>query len=224
MQAVWKYFRPNGGLGDAGGKGAGGMNGSANKNSLVRVLCTAADLIAARNPEPGYEIIDIGAGCGVVLAAAFAYGASSAVGMELKNEGQADVFRNFVTILGKHGVGSHCIHVEYGVDVKELTELPTVQPTGSHMPRFAFAFCEGWAEPCRRHMFALVAADVQVQVFICSGGRAKKDAFKGHKQILEALNGPAVGAPFERLPKPLKTAMFSSGETKILHIFQRMRS
>lgn len=67
----------------------GGMSGTASRDS-ARVL-----LMEIQRCMVGpYELIDIGAGSSSFLAASFAFGAECATGIEIKNEGQNDIFHH----------------------------------------------------------------------------------------------------------------------------------
>lgn len=69
---------------------AGGMSGTLNPTSLQQVYRA---ILNEFNHRP-FEMIDIGAASGVVLACAFAFGAMKCSGIELKNEGHDQVTMN----------------------------------------------------------------------------------------------------------------------------------
>ncbi|GAX86204.1 hypothetical protein CEUSTIGMA_g13618.t1 [Chlamydomonas eustigma] len=62
--------------------GVGGMSGSLTAGSLKTVLTIVRDFV-----KSSYEMIDIGAGSGIVLLCSLAFGASLATGVEVKDDG-----------------------------------------------------------------------------------------------------------------------------------------
>ena len=89
------------------------MGGTASKGSLGDILEAISEIMQGEQ----WEMVDVGAGSGVVVAMSFTYGASLAVGVELKAEGQADIFANSMQKLAKFGVQPARAFIQYGVDI-----------------------------------------------------------------------------------------------------------
>ena len=242
---LWKHFGGQGGLGDAGpgmltkepklfgqpykknirlGRGAGGMSGTASKGSLDKILL---DFESGMHSHRDWEMVDLGAGSGVVVAMSFTYGASLAVGVELKNEGQGGVFSASMAKILPFGVDPSRALLQYGADIRNCTSLPTLQtPESKQMRKGVFAFCDGFSEVDRGHMFGLIGRDVLVHMFMCSCGRGKQDRYGTPEDVLEALNASATDARIPlfavRSNTPcFKVKMFGGGGQKTLHVFMR---
>lgn len=203
---------------DAKRGGSGGMSGSANEGSMKIILSAIATVMGS-----GYEIVDIGAGSGIVLACAFAFGALWAVGMELKKDGQAHVWDLLVDELAQHGILRGQASVEYGVNLRSLDHLPTLQGPGGQVHKAVFAFCDGWDQEDRAHMFRIVGKDANVKMFIASPGKVSGDWYLKHEEMLKDLNLSASQhrcAEF-RHQEAITVVMFVSGDEKTLHIFTR---
>lgn len=168
----------------------------------------------------GYELIDVGASSGIVLASAFAFGAQLASGIELKNEGQHEVFLSVQNFLEKDwGIEPSRFSITYDVDVSTCTSHLGI----GVLRKAVFAFCDGFDERSRRHMFKLVGQDSLVHLLVCSLGRGKHDLYSQPEAILHELN---KGASAHSIPvfvnslPSIKVRMCSSEKT--LHCFSRM--
>ena len=202
--------------------GAGGMSGTASKMSLDTILLEFRGSVHGEE----WEMVDIGAGSGVVVAMSLTYGASLAVGVELKNEGKDAIFESALKRLEEFGVSTSCASIQFGVDIITCKVLPTLQTPERTMHKAVFAFCDGFSEPDRGHIFGLIGRDSLVCVFMCSCGKGKRDKYKKPSSVLEALNASArsLGTRLFSLRSPVpsfKVAMFDSGYVKTLHVFVR---
>lgn len=232
FQDIWACYTAKEwiGLGDAGPPstnnalqktgGAGGMNGTANEAGLHLILSTFARYFTAR----GWEFVDLGAGDAVVLVASFAFGAEFAVGVEVKLEGQHYVIAAAKKVLlVPNGIDADRMHVDCGMSILQCSRLPTLQDGRSvKLPKGVFAFCDGWNELDRKHMFSLVGADPLVRVFICSYGNRAEDPYNTDERVLAALHeGNGCMPPFRCLEEGLSVNMYVSRQKKILHVFVR---
>ena len=197
--------------------GAGGMSGTASKGSLGIILQEFSKIMQGEE----WELVDVGAGSGVVVAMSFTYGASLAVGVELKDEGQAAIFALSLQKLAKFGVQSARAHIQYGVDISTCTRLPTLQTPPRPMHKAVFAFCDGFAEKDRAHMFALIGGDALVRVFMCSCGRGKDDLYRQPVSVLNALNASVASGTVFAQTHPITVSMCGSHSQKTIHVFVR---
>ena len=198
------------------------MSGTANRGSLGRILHVIRTCMGGKP----YELVDVGAGSGIVLAAAFCYGAKLAKGIELKKSGQADVFLQFQRILEKYDVDSRRADVQYGVDVIKCKKLPSLQPEfgpGYVMQKAVYFFCDGFHPGDRAHLFSLVGKDALVRVLVSSCGKAARDRYSKPCKILRDLNeaGRAADLPMFSYYYRFRIKMFGSGAQKTLHVFVR---
>jgi hypothetical protein len=229
MQKVWSYYKPLLGVGDGGlpirnakGEvkgGAGGMSGTASRGGLRRILAEIASHV-----EGYHEFVDIGAGDGVVLAAALAFMAMFAFGIEIKDEGQACVWKGAQSkVLVPWGIEERRCGLTFGKSITQCSKLPSLQGSAG-LPVCVFAFCDGFVPKDRAHMFHLVGANGQVQVFMCSLGMAGGDPFSTAKAVLTALNASSRALPkFRHIKQPIKIQMFASPSKKWLHTFVRAK-
>ncbi|GAX86131.1 hypothetical protein CEUSTIGMA_g13544.t1 [Chlamydomonas eustigma] len=215
---LWAYFAKLGGLGDC----SSGMSGTCSKASAVLVLET----VQKEMGRDDYEFIDIGAGSGVMVALSLCYGASSAVGIELKNEGQESVYLKSREVFVRNGIVDPRMLVSYGVDVSSTSTLSSnlycVQ--GCERKRAVYSFCDGFAEVDRSHMFSLIGRDRQVKLFICSLGKGRGDKFSTPQAVERSINNAAASTqnePFIACAK-LVVRMFGSGAQKTVHVFRRL--
>lgn len=243
-QAIWSVYRPVRGLGDGGlpqpkeaalfrppfaprvrsggrrqqteGGPAGGMSGTLGRLFMQRVLEAIARLMGC---GCGYEILDIGAGDGIVLACAFAFGAMWAIGVELKNEGQAAVFSVAQQALLEFGVTAGQLAVHYGVDVAQCQVLPSLMSGGGQLRKAVFTFCDGFSEADRAHVFQLVGHDPLVKVFVCSCGLGSGDSYGKPSDVLAALNESQ--RPAFRQAGEIVGKMHGSSASKSIHFFTR---
>jgi hypothetical protein len=90
--------------------------------------------------------------------------------------------------------------------------------------RAVFAFCDGWGERDREHLFEkLISEDFSVRVFICSAGKGKEDWYNTGCYILDAINTckqPVHGSKFVRM-EDVHVHMRGSQSAKTLHVFVR---
>ena len=86
------------------------------------------------------------------------------------------------------------------------------------MRKAVFAFCDGFSEKDRAHMFALIGGDALVRVFMCSCGMGKGDSYRHPVSVLNALN--ASGPVFAQ-GRSISVAMSGSHSKKTLHVFLR---
>ena len=198
------------------------MSGTACHGSLNTILENCRDSMQGES----WEMVDLGAGSGVVVAMSLTYGASLAVGIELKNEGQDKLFSAAMKQLETFGVEASRASIRYGVNIANCNVLPTLQTLNRPMRKVVFAFCDGFAEGDRFIMFGLIGRDARVSVFMCSCGKGKGDQFSTPESVLQALNASATLAgtrPFEpRSPVPILTVhMYQSHSQKSLHVFIR---
>ena len=191
------------------------MSGTFSRGSLEKVL----DKLSQYAGGDGFQMIDIGAGSGVVAASSFAHGASSAVGIELKDEGQADVWSVFKGTLSKFGVPTQNAQVYYGRDVARCVKLPEVNSI--YERKAVLSFCDGWEEADRAKVFELVGEDSLVRVFMCSCGKGKYDKYASSASVLGELNRSAArsGRPAFIYIGCVVVKMFVSNAEKTLHIF-----
>lgn len=144
-------------------------------------------------PDTPYEMVDIGAGNGVMCLMALCFGAKFSVGIELITA-QVSVFEKSLPILERYGVEATSVSLSYGADVKKITQLPTLQLEGvPPIPKAVFFFCDGLDEAARRHTFSLLSQDLGVKVFLCSLGKGKEDCFSRTYDILDELNKDSPG-------------------------------
>ncbi|GAX86186.1 hypothetical protein CEUSTIGMA_g13599.t1 [Chlamydomonas eustigma] len=150
--------------------GVGGMSGSLTAGSLKSVLTIVRNSVMS-----DYEMVDIGAGCGVVLLCSFAYGATLATGIEVKDDGLQHVLQACKPVLEAFSVPSCNICVHFGTDVSQCESLPTLQQGQSYqgpaLPKVVFSFCDGFNVVDRQHCFRLVGLDANVKMFVCSPGK-----------------------------------------------------
>ncbi|GAX85867.1 hypothetical protein CEUSTIGMA_g13283.t1 [Chlamydomonas eustigma] len=143
--------------------GVGGMSGSSLKSVLT---------IVRNSVMSDYEMVDIGAGCGVVLLCSFAYGATLATGIEVKDDGLQHVLQACKPVLEAFSVPSCNICVHFGTDVSQCESLPTLQQGQSYqgpaLPKVVFSFYYGFNVVDRQHCFRLVGLDANVKMFVCS--------------------------------------------------------
>jgi hypothetical protein len=155
-----------------------------------------------------------------MLGLSFCHGASRVAGVELKNEGQADIFAVALTILHGYGIDASCANAKWGVNVLlECAQLPTAQVEGEHFPKVVYFFSDGWNPTDRKQVYKLVGEDPLVSIFICSLGRGGGDPYRYPDQVLEALNcngwGHFVASSAMQVP------MLASKEKKDLIFFKR---
>ncbi|GAX86579.1 hypothetical protein CEUSTIGMA_g13987.t1 [Chlamydomonas eustigma] len=215
---LWAYFAKLGGLGDC----SSGMSGTCSKASVVLVLET----VQKEMGRDDYEFIDIGAGSGVMVALSLCYGASSAAGIELKNEGQESVYLKSREVFVRNGIVDPRMLVSYGVDVSSTRTLPSnlYCEQGCERKRAVYSFCDGFAEVDRSHMFSLIGRDRQVKLFICSLGKGRGDEFSTPQAVERSINNAAASTqnePFIACAK-LVVRMFGSGAQKTFHVFRRL--
>ncbi|GAX83574.1 hypothetical protein CEUSTIGMA_g10999.t1 [Chlamydomonas eustigma] len=215
---LWAYFAKLGGLGDC----SSGMSGTCSKASAVLVLET----VQKEMGRDDYEFIDIGAGSGVMVALSLCYGASSAVGIELKNEGQESVYLKSRELFIRNGIVDPRMLVSYGVDVSSTSTLPSnlYCEQGCERKRAVYSFCDGFAEVDRSHMFSLIGRDRQVKLFICSLGKGRGDKFSTPQAVERSINNAAASTqnePFIACAK-LVVRMFGSGAQKTVHVLRRL--
>ena len=191
------------------------MSGSFSRGSLANVL----DKLSHYAGGDGFQMIDIGAGSGIVVASSFAHGASSAVGIELKDEGQADVWSVFKGNLSKFCVPTQNAQVSYGLNVARCVKLPEVNSV--HERKAVLSFCDGWKEADREKVFKLVGGDSFVRVFMCSCGKGAGDKYASPASVLGELNQSAArsGRPAFIYIGCVVVKMFVSNAQKTLHIF-----
>ncbi|GAX86253.1 hypothetical protein CEUSTIGMA_g13665.t1 [Chlamydomonas eustigma] len=150
--------------------GVGGMSGSLTAGSLKTVLTIVRDFV-----KSSYEMIDIGAGSGIVLLCSLAFGASLATGVEVKDDGLQHVLDACLPLLRSYSVSPNSVYVQFGRDVASCTTLPTLQghesSSGLHLPRVVFSFCDGFNIVDREHCFRLVCQDASIKMFVCSPGK-----------------------------------------------------
>ena len=182
LQALGSYFHC---FRDLGNSGDGGMPGTSTPASTVKIFNKIREVVGHDTP---YEMVDIGAGNGVMCLSALCFGATFSVGIELITA-QVSVYRKSLSILESYGVPASRTSVSYGVDVNSYSHLPTLQLEGMPaIPKAVFFFCDGLPEQARMHTFCLVRQDTDVHVFLCSLGKGKEDRFSCTADILHVLN------------------------------------
>ena len=194
------------------------MSGSASRGSLHTIMVHFRD---SMHEGEEWEMVDLGAGSGVVVAMSLTYGASLAVGVELKNDGQDHVFSAAMKQLEAFGVEASRASIKYNTNIASCTVLPTLQTQTRSMPKAVFAFCDGFSEDDRGHIFYLVGRDARVRVFMCSCGKGKGDQFSTPGSVLDALNAAAGTHSFASQSEVLKVKMAHSAYSKTLHVFVR---
>ena len=92
------------------------------------------------------------------------------------------------------------------------------------MAKAVYAFCDGWAQEDRAHMFSLIGKDELAMVFVCSCGKGKCDWFPTPDFVLKALNEAAAHGqkPLFKIHSQLPIHMYSSSGGKTLHVFTRL--
>ncbi|GAX86546.1 hypothetical protein CEUSTIGMA_g13953.t1 [Chlamydomonas eustigma] len=217
QKEIWKVFQKVGLLGDSS---EGGMSGSFGLASVSKILHTASSILGQRE---AFELIDIGAGCGIVLALGFCYGAKSVAGIEFKNSGQHMIFKSFARLLESHGICSKCMFVQYGGDISSSSALPCSSHSSyACLSKIVLTFCDGFGEKDRSHIFKLVRNDPLVKVFVCMMGKGSKDAFSKPSSVLNELNrqDDEMHQAFSYVGE-VAAYMYGSGSKKYLHFFSR---
>jgi hypothetical protein len=168
-----------------------------------------------------WEMVDVGAGSGIVLAVAFCYGASQAVGVEVM-DGMRSVFHSFQKILVQHDVPKQFSAVHYGQDIMKCTQLPALALPS--LPKVVFSFCDGFNPPDRLHMFGLIGRDALVRVFVCSPGNATGDGYRKPMKILSEINKASeeMSLPLFVYDRKLKVNMHVGQSVKYLFSFKRI--
>ena len=160
------------------------------------------------------EVLDLGAGAGIIPAVARVVGAPYAVGIEMKN--QQGGFFPLLEILEDCGVScENTIGVVYGKAIAECDALPSL--CESTLQKCVISFCEGWNADDREKMFSLVASDAKVWLFTCSLGTHVSDPYYQPNAIVDALGT----RQFEHKGH-FTVNMCGSGSVKQLHVFLRI--
>lgn len=195
------------------------MDGSMTLHFLLQMYSVVSMLMGEF--FDGCEVVDIGAGSGIVLAIGLILGAHSGCGVELRDQHMVcNALKSILLQLGVLTEEFNKLLVHYNCNVANCRNIPSV--VRHRAPKFALAFCDGFSPKDKAILFKLVREDPKIIVFVCSPGKSAMKyggKFNNAASILAQLN--MKYNVFEHVANQ-QVSMFGSGSKKTLHFFRRI--